>query len=99
MVRWPRRGQAAFAFFTRVAVGGRRLTAVGVLMGQGHGGDTSELLAAAGKAAKQLVGFVAPTTRVRTIAALRAAGGRRRDAASHDGGPLLRGTDRRSAQN
>ena len=37
------------AFFTHVTVGGRRLTAVGVVMGQGHGSDTSELLAAAGK--------------------------------------------------
>jgi D-alanyl-D-alanine carboxypeptidase (penicillin-binding protein 5/6) len=43
------------AFFTPVTVGGRRLTAVGVVLGQGHGSDTSELLAAAGEAAEQLV--------------------------------------------
>ena len=43
------------AFFTRVRVGGRRQTAVGVVMGQGQGGDTSEILAAAGQAAQQLV--------------------------------------------
>ncbi len=43
------------AFFTRVAVGGRRQTAVGVVMGQGEGSDTSGLLAAAGEAAEHLV--------------------------------------------
>ena len=49
------------AFFTHVTVGGRSLTAVGVVMGQGQGSDTSVLLAAAGEAATQLVGSVAPT--------------------------------------
>jgi D-alanyl-D-alanine carboxypeptidase (penicillin-binding protein 5/6) len=43
------------AFFTRVAVGRRMQTAVGVVLGQGRGSDTSTLLAAAGEAAKQLV--------------------------------------------
>ncbi len=43
------------AFFTHVTVGGRRLTAVGVVMGQGQGSDTSEILAAAGDAAEHLV--------------------------------------------
>ena len=43
------------AFFTRVTVGGRRRTAVGVVMGQGEGSDTSGLLAAAGEAAERLV--------------------------------------------
>jgi serine-type D-Ala-D-Ala carboxypeptidase (penicillin-binding protein 5/6) len=43
------------AFFTDVAVGGRRQTAVGVVLGQGKGGDTSAILAAAGGAAQQLV--------------------------------------------
>jgi D-alanyl-D-alanine carboxypeptidase (penicillin-binding protein 5/6) len=42
------------AFFTHVTVGGRRLTAVGVVMGQGQGGDTTAILAAAGDAARQL---------------------------------------------
>jgi D-alanyl-D-alanine carboxypeptidase (penicillin-binding protein 5/6) len=42
------------AFFTRVADGERRRTVVGVVMGQGQGGDTSELLAAAGEAALEL---------------------------------------------
>ncbi len=55
------------AFFTPVTVGGRQLTAVGVVMGQGQGNDTSVLLAAAGEAAQQLVHSVAPATRVRTI--------------------------------
>jgi D-alanyl-D-alanine carboxypeptidase (penicillin-binding protein 5/6) len=43
------------AFFTRVAVRGRRLTAIGVVLGQGEGSDTSAILAAAGEAAKRLV--------------------------------------------
>jgi D-alanyl-D-alanine carboxypeptidase (penicillin-binding protein 5/6) len=51
------------AFFTHVTVGGRRLTAVGVVMGQGKGSDTSVILAAAGEAAKQLVDSVAPANR------------------------------------
>jgi serine-type D-Ala-D-Ala carboxypeptidase (penicillin-binding protein 5/6) len=48
------------AFLTHVRLGGRRLTAVGVVLGQGHGSDTRSLLAAAGAAAQQLVGSVAP---------------------------------------
>jgi len=48
------------AFFTQVTVGGRPLTAVGVVMGQGEGSDTSMLLAAAGQAAMQLVESAAP---------------------------------------
>jgi D-alanyl-D-alanine carboxypeptidase (penicillin-binding protein 5/6) len=47
------------AFFTRVRVGGRRLTAAGVVMGQGEGSDTRTILAAAGEAAKRLVDSVA----------------------------------------
>lgn len=43
------------AFLTRVTVGGRSLTAVGVVMGQGEGSTTSALLAAAGEAAEQIV--------------------------------------------
>ena len=53
------------AFFTDVTVGGRRQTAVGVVLGQGEGSDTSVILAAAGEAAKQLVDSVAPAIRVR----------------------------------
>jgi serine-type D-Ala-D-Ala carboxypeptidase (penicillin-binding protein 5/6) len=48
------------AFFTNVTVGGRRQTAVGVVLGQGEGSDTSALLAAAGEAAQQLVDPVTP---------------------------------------
>ena len=44
-------------------VGGRQLTAVGVVTGQGQGSDTSALLAAAGEAAQQLVESVAPVNR------------------------------------
>jgi D-alanyl-D-alanine carboxypeptidase (penicillin-binding protein 5/6) len=43
------------AFFTHARVGGRRRTAVGVVMGQGEGSDTSGLLATAGHAAEELV--------------------------------------------
>jgi serine-type D-Ala-D-Ala carboxypeptidase (penicillin-binding protein 5/6) len=50
------------AFFTHVAVGEHRLTAAGVVLGQGQGNDTSVILAAAGEAAKQLVESVAPAT-------------------------------------
>jgi len=63
------------AFFTHVTVGGRQLTAVGVVLGQGEGSDTSVILAAAGEAAKQLVDSVAPAVGVRTTAASGAAGG------------------------
>jgi D-alanyl-D-alanine carboxypeptidase (penicillin-binding protein 5/6) len=61
--------EGCLAFFTHVTVGGRRLTAVGVVLGQGQGSDTSEILAAAGEAAEQLVDSVALTTRPRTRAA------------------------------
>jgi serine-type D-Ala-D-Ala carboxypeptidase (penicillin-binding protein 5/6) len=57
------------AFFTHVTVGGRRLTAVGVVLGQGQGSDTSEVLAAAGQAAEQLVDSVAPMVGARPITA------------------------------
>jgi serine-type D-Ala-D-Ala carboxypeptidase (penicillin-binding protein 5/6) len=52
--------KGCLAFFTHVTVGGRRLSAVGVVLGQGEGSDTSELLAAAGETAEQLVGSVTP---------------------------------------
>lgn len=48
------------AFFTQVAVGGSAATVVGVVMGQGMGRNTSLLLAAAGQAARQLVGSITP---------------------------------------
>jgi D-alanyl-D-alanine carboxypeptidase (penicillin-binding protein 5/6) len=53
--------KGCLAFFTRVTVGGRPLIAVGVVLGQGEGDDTSMLLGAAGEAAQQLVDSVAPT--------------------------------------
>jgi D-alanyl-D-alanine carboxypeptidase len=69
--------EGCLAFFTHVTIGGRRLTAVGVVMGQGQGSDTSVVLAAAGEAATQLVESVAPAIRVHTIGAP-GAGPRRR---------------------
>jgi hypothetical protein len=62
--------KGCLAFFTHVTVGGRRITAVGVVLGQGLGSDTSELLAAAGQAAEQVVDSIASANRVRTIAEL-----------------------------
>jgi D-alanyl-D-alanine carboxypeptidase (penicillin-binding protein 5/6) len=56
------------AFFTQVTVAGRRLTAVGVVMGQGQGSDTSAILDAAGEAARHLVDPVAPAAGRPTIA-------------------------------
>jgi D-alanyl-D-alanine carboxypeptidase (penicillin-binding protein 5/6) len=84
------------AFFTQVTVGGRRMTAVGVVMGQGEGSDTSAILAAAGVAATQLVESVAPATRVPTIPAP-AGGGLGGDARRH-GPPLLLAPGRVSAR-
>jgi serine-type D-Ala-D-Ala carboxypeptidase (penicillin-binding protein 5/6) len=55
--------KGCLAFFTEVTVGGRRQTAVGVVLGQGQGRDTTALLAAAGDAAESLVDAV--TTRGR----------------------------------
>jgi serine-type D-Ala-D-Ala carboxypeptidase (penicillin-binding protein 5/6) len=63
--------KGCLAFFTPVTVGGRRQTAVGVVLGQGHGSDTPALLAAAGGAAEQLVdslGLAARRVRVTTAA-------------------------------
>jgi D-alanyl-D-alanine carboxypeptidase (penicillin-binding protein 5/6) len=61
--------RGCLAFFTQVTVAGRGLTAVGVVMGQGDGSDTSVILAAAGKAAQQLVDSVDPAAGGPTIAA------------------------------
>ena len=55
--------KGCLAFFTNVMVGGRRQSAVGVVLGQGQGSDTRALLAAAGEAAEQLVDAI--TTRGR----------------------------------
>jgi serine-type D-Ala-D-Ala carboxypeptidase (penicillin-binding protein 5/6) len=76
--------KGCLAFFTPVTVSGRSLTAVGVVLGQGQGSDTSELLAAAGEAAQQLVDSVAPTIRLHTTAASGVAVDLGRDASSHD---------------
>jgi serine-type D-Ala-D-Ala carboxypeptidase (penicillin-binding protein 5/6) len=50
--------EGCLAFFTNMTVDRRRLTAVGVVMGQGDGSDTSVLLAAAGEAAERLIDSV-----------------------------------------
>ena len=56
------------ASFTEVTVAGHRLTAVGVVMGQGQGSETSAILAAAGAAAQRLVESAAPASSEATIA-------------------------------
>ena len=63
------------AFFTPVNVGVHRLTAAGVVMGQGKGSDTSAILAAAGEAAEQLVDPLASASRMSTVTASGAPGG------------------------
>jgi D-alanyl-D-alanine carboxypeptidase (penicillin-binding protein 5/6) len=81
--------KGCLAFFTQVTVGGRRRTAIGVVMGQGQGSDTPALLAAAGEAAEQLVDSVDWAARVRAMAAPGAAAGRRRRAGGHGHVQLL----------
>lgn len=46
------------AFFTKITVNGRQLTAAGVVLGQGQGNSTQEILAAAGDAAQELTASV-----------------------------------------
>jgi D-alanyl-D-alanine carboxypeptidase (penicillin-binding protein 5/6) len=76
------------AFFTQVTVAGHGLTAVGLVMGQGEGSNTSAILAAAGEAAQQLVESVVPA-RARTIPAPALAGGRGGDAGRRGHSQLL----------
>jgi hypothetical protein len=86
---------ACLAFLTHVTVGRRRLTAVGVVLGQGQSSETTVILAA-GEAATRLVESVAPAIRLRTIAAP-GAGGPGGDAGRH-GPPLVLAPGRTSAQ-
>jgi D-alanyl-D-alanine carboxypeptidase (penicillin-binding protein 5/6) len=85
------------AFFTSVTVGRRSLTAVGVVLGQGQGNDTSALLTAAGDAATQLVESVAPAISLRTTAAPGASGSG--GSAGRRGPPPLLAPGRASAEN
>ena len=85
------------AFFTHASVGWRELRGVGVVMGQGHGNDTSAILAAAGEAAMQLVESVAPADRVPTIDA--PSGGEPGQDAHRHGPPLLLAPGRVALQN
>ncbi len=57
------------AFFTSVMLGGRPVTAVGVVLGQGQGSNTQAILAAAGRAAEQMVQSAAPTSATSTQSA------------------------------
>ena len=58
--------EGCLAFFKRITAGGRRVTLIGVVLGQGTGGATYVILAAAAGAAERLVGSVTPAIRVRT---------------------------------
>jgi D-alanyl-D-alanine carboxypeptidase (penicillin-binding protein 5/6) len=80
--------EGCLAFFAHVTVGGHRLTAVGVVMGQGQGSDTSAILAAAGEAATQLVESVVPV-RVGTVGASGVAGAPGGNGGSQPHPPLL----------
>jgi hypothetical protein len=91
------RGGGCLAFFTSVTVGGRGLTAAGVVLGQGESSDTSVLLAAAGQVAEQLVDSVGSASRVRMTAASGAAGGRGPDARGYER-PRRLASGRRGAQ-
>lgn len=59
--------EGCLAFFKHITVDGRRLTLVGVVLGQGEGQATSVLLGAAAAAAQRMVGTVAPSIRARTV--------------------------------
>ena len=79
------------AFFKHVTVGGRRLTVVGVVLGQGYGGVTPVILASAATAAERLVGSVTAAIGARTVLPARtpvmvasAADGRRVAAATRE---------------
>ncbi len=84
------------AFFTHTTVSGRPVTAVGVVLGQGHGNNTSAILAAAAHAATQLLQSATPTNPTPAIATpgARGSGG---DAGRH-GPPLFLVPDHASAQ-
>jgi serine-type D-Ala-D-Ala carboxypeptidase (penicillin-binding protein 5/6) len=59
--------EGCLAFFKQMTVDGRTLTVVGVVLGQGHGGVTSVILAAAAAAAERLARSVTPALRAQTV--------------------------------
>jgi serine-type D-Ala-D-Ala carboxypeptidase (penicillin-binding protein 5/6) len=59
--------EGCLVFFKRITVGGRRVTLIGVVLGQGTGGATYVILAAAAAAAERLVGSVTPAIRVHSV--------------------------------
>jgi D-alanyl-D-alanine carboxypeptidase (penicillin-binding protein 5/6) len=59
--------EGCLAFFKYVTVAGRRLTVVGVVLGQGVGSTTSIILGAAGDAAAAMVDSVTPHIRLSTV--------------------------------
>jgi serine-type D-Ala-D-Ala carboxypeptidase (penicillin-binding protein 5/6) len=65
--------EGCLAFFKDVTVAGRRLTMVGVVLGQGVGSTTSVILGAAAAAAQRLVASVAPAIRARSVLPARTA--------------------------
>jgi serine-type D-Ala-D-Ala carboxypeptidase (penicillin-binding protein 5/6) len=59
--------EGCLAFYRHVTVAGRRITEVGVVMGQGTGSDTTMILGAAGYAASAMARSVTPHITVRTV--------------------------------
>ncbi len=59
--------EGCLAFFKYLTVAGRRLTMVGVVLGQGEGSATSVILGAAGSAARALVDSVSPAIHADTV--------------------------------
>jgi D-alanyl-D-alanine carboxypeptidase (penicillin-binding protein 5/6) len=59
--------EGCLAFFRYVTVDGRRLTVIGVVLGQGEGATTSVILGAAGAAAQLLVTSVMPAIHSRSV--------------------------------
>jgi D-alanyl-D-alanine carboxypeptidase (penicillin-binding protein 5/6) len=86
---------ACLAFFTQVTVGGHRLAAAGVVLGQWERNDSAVVLAAAGQAAEQLVGSVAPVSGLRRQAPPDAGNASTPGPGGQDGQPLARPGARR----
>jgi D-alanyl-D-alanine carboxypeptidase (penicillin-binding protein 5/6) len=75
--------EGCLVFFKNVTVGGRRLTVVGAVMGQGFGSTTSVILGAAAAASERIVASVLPSIQPRTVVP---AGAAVMAASSPDGG-------------
>ncbi len=91
--------EGCLAFFTHVTVGGRRLTAVGVVMGQGRGQRHVGAPRRRGRGRRAAGRLRRPRDPRATTAASRAQVADDETPSRHDGRPQLLATGRRSAQN